>query len=282
MLGFLDATGRRWYLNPANADTNGDRTSDGIECAVLQDEGPGYDPEAVVDCDCDADGLPDPFDFDDDADAVPDQVDLTLGSSMGSDGLAYDPADPKSFDGDAPLQLTINNLGDKKPTLVDFQLRTEDAQHLTYAMNVMNWPSTDQEGQIQHVKGTTFSQARPGQVAYDPRLDDGDMRLIPMLEITFAAGDVPLPLTRPAIEVVANRAITATMLLSQNADDATRTDISFDFEDGRVVQRQLLRGRVPAGRRSPAGERPDGDGRDDGDAGGGGGAGPPRWRTAST
>ncbi len=231
VLGFTDAAGRRWYPDPASPDTNGDGISDGVECAVLTGAQPGYDPNAVVECDADADGLPDPFDFDDDADAVPDTVDLTQGSSMGKDGLTYDPGNPQPFDADGPLQLTINNLGDRKPVLVDFQLRTEDAQHLTYAMNVMDWPSTDQDGQIQHVKGTTFSQGRPGQVEYDPRLDDGDVRLIPMLEITLPAGDVPLPLTRPTIEIVADSAISVTIQLSQNADDAARTDLAFDFED---------------------------------------------------
>ncbi len=48
VLGFLDAAGRRWYLDPANADTNGDRSSDGIECAVLQDEGADYDPDVAI------------------------------------------------------------------------------------------------------------------------------------------------------------------------------------------------------------------------------------------
>ncbi len=84
---------------------------------------------------------------------------------------------------------------------------------------------------------------------YDPRLDDGDVRLIPMLEITFGADNVPLPLTRPAIEVMANRAITATMQLSQNAGDATRTDISFDFETAGSYSVNFYEGACP-----PAGD----------------------------
>ncbi len=107
--GFLDAAGRRWYLNPKNPDTNGDSRDDGSECPALKDI-TSLAPTAVVNCDSDGDGTPDAFDLDDDGDGVVDQADLTPGSSLGQDGKSFNPAAPKPFDADHPFSLQLNLL----------------------------------------------------------------------------------------------------------------------------------------------------------------------------
>ena len=42
-------------------------------------------------------------------------------------------------------------------TFVDLQLRPTNPAHLTYAFNVLDWPSGDAEGQVQRVLDTTFA-----------------------------------------------------------------------------------------------------------------------------
>ena len=121
------------------------------------------DPAATVACDSDGDGQPDPFDLDDDDDGVPDQIDISPTNSIGRDGNAYDPDAPLSFDYDHPLSLNLQNLTPGEPALVDIQLRPENPKHLTYAMNVLDWPAHDFEGQIQHVKASVFVGQRLGE-----------------------------------------------------------------------------------------------------------------------
>ena len=82
----------------------------------------------------------------------------------------------------------------------DFQLRPTNPKHLTYALNVLDWPSGDENGQVQRRTGndSTFADSMtPAQVEADPRAQNGDMRLIPMLEIELSGNtqSVPLPMT---------------------------------------------------------------------------------------
>ena len=82
--------------------------------------------------------------------------------------------------------------------LVDFQLRPTNPKHLTYALNVLDWPSGDENGQVQRRTGndSTFADSMtPAQVEADPRAQNGDMRLIPMLEIELSGNNIPLPMT---------------------------------------------------------------------------------------
>jgi hypothetical protein len=123
--------------------------------------------------DTDGDGVPDLFDRDDDGDGVEDGVDLSPASSMGS------------FSGSNPLLLKLNNLQAGFPTFVSLQLRPTDPAHLTYAFNVLDWPSGDTEGQVQRVLDTTFAdRMTQEEIQKDPRSANGDLRLIPMVEIT--------------------------------------------------------------------------------------------------
>ena len=59
--------------------------------------------------------------------------------------------------------------------------------HLWYTLNVLDWPQNDRDGQIQRVLDSTFyDQLSSEQIAAggaEPQLKDGDLRLIPTLEI---------------------------------------------------------------------------------------------------
>ncbi len=74
---------------------------------------------------------------------------------------------------------------------VEFQLRPENADHLWYSQNVLDWPEGDLQGNIQDADGKTFydvdSTTPPSPNA------NGDVRMVPMLEIRFAnaAGNLP-------------------------------------------------------------------------------------------
>ena len=188
---------KTWYSDPNNADSDGDGRPDGVECP----ERLNIDVDGAVDpatpcADTDGDGVPDLFDRDSDGDGVPDSIDLSPLTSRGQE---------TPFDRTAPFQLLVNNLqprpdgeGGYFPTLVDFQLRPENPEHLTYAMNVLDWPSGDEKGQIQRFRSndSTFADAMtPEEGGADPRAANGDLRLIPMLEIEMSGPNLPLPLT---------------------------------------------------------------------------------------
>ncbi|MBN1668152.1 MAG: LamG domain-containing protein, partial [Anaerolineales bacterium] len=253
--GFTYA-GKTWYLNPNNPDTNGDLQIDGYECPFLQDKIALPD-NYNLDCDINGDGIPDPFDRDDDNDLVPDSVDISPGTSMAADGQRYDPENPAVFDAQTPFSLKVSNLGAGYPVLVDVQLRPLDPQHLSYALNVLDWPMGDDEGQVQRGKNTTYATSdnpdvRNSSQPLDPQLGYGDMRLVPMLEVEFPAslGDqLPLPLTTPVITVSAqvNQADWASVVLEHidlPGDDA-QTRLTFSFANAGDYQVDLYQGACP-------------------------------------
>ncbi|MEJ5309992.1 MAG: LamG-like jellyroll fold domain-containing protein [Anaerolineae bacterium] len=178
----FDFGGRHWYLDPNSVDSNNDGRPDTIEC-------PGLGTTSQTCPDTDRDSTPDLFDRDDDGDGVPDRIDTAPTVVVGQ-------ATP--FNRERPFELVVNGLNANYPVLVDLQLRPVNPQHLTYALNVLDWPSGDEDGQVQRRRGndSTFADYMSAQDAdNDPRSRNGDTRLIPMLEVELAGNDLPLPLT---------------------------------------------------------------------------------------
>ena len=159
--GFTAANGRVWYLDPFSADSNGDGITDFMECT-----GTTFCP------DTDGDQLPDAFDPDNDNDGVPDVLDdaptqVISGGPGANGGLLGVPG--------GQLTLALSSYTSTLPLAVDFTIRPVNPAHLWYDGSVLDWPSDDREGQIQRVLDTTLGTTG--------RLANGDLRLVPMLEI---------------------------------------------------------------------------------------------------
>lgn len=204
---------QRWYSDPNNPDTDKDNLSDGLECperalittppvanACLDTNGDGV-PEQCEQLthtcrDTNADATPDMFARDSDGDGVADQVDVSPLTVLGAS---------TAFSRTNPFQLKVENLNPITgttnayyPVLVDFQLRPKNPKHLTYALNVLDWPGGDESGQVQRHAGNDSTFAKnltPAQIEADPRSLSGDLRLIPMLEIELSGNNIPLPMT---------------------------------------------------------------------------------------
>jgi hypothetical protein len=173
------AGGAARFSDPLQADTNQDGGPDGLECPSYRQQPTGTGdgsraadyqplPASPTACrDTDGNGNPDLFDRDNDGDGVEDGVDL-------SPQTRFDPA--QVYAGPKPYLLTVDGAA-PLPMYVDLQLRPKNPDHLTYSMNVLDWPAADSAGQIQRVLDKTFAD----HDAADSDL--GDMRLIPMLSI---------------------------------------------------------------------------------------------------
>jgi hypothetical protein len=191
--------GKQWYADPNNADTNNDGLADAQECWSSYTPG---DNSLPCDKDTDGDKVPDLFDTDNDADGVPDKIDLSPSSKMGSEDVP--------FSRESPFELAVSGLHPNYPVFVDFQLRPKNPAHLTYALNMLDWPSGDQEGQIQRHVGNNSTFQSAAQVAGQgstPQDANGDVRLVPMLEISipYDGGYGNLPTT---LDVLGTRAPT--------------------------------------------------------------------------
>ena len=192
---------QQWYLDPLSSDSNRDGALDGTECYIDPDT------DTLTCPDTDGNGIPDVFDDDNDGDGVRDLWDLAPNTVVGdlTNGLADD-----------VFRYNLTNYAADKPLYVDFQLRPTDPNHLWYTLNVLDWPSNDREGQIQRVFDTTFYDAfSGGDIALadnDPQFKDGDLRLIPMLEIVipFEEGHYAnLPVIDNAPVITATTPVTA-------------------------------------------------------------------------
>lgn len=178
--------GKLWYSDPNYYDTDMDAIPDAQECPQRQRESETHLSPDVPCQDTDGDGTPDLFDLDADDDGIPDKLDLSPTRQLGAANA------PFSYE--TPFHLIINDAQADKPLVVDLQVRPQNPAHLTYVMNVLDWPDGDRQGQVQRAKGNhaTFADVAPGGAARDA---NGDMRLIPMLEIEMNGVSIPLPLT---------------------------------------------------------------------------------------
>ncbi|MFN8497212.1 MAG: LamG-like jellyroll fold domain-containing protein [Anaerolineae bacterium] len=221
----FDFGGRHWYLDPLSPDTDRDGLLDGVECPELALDAAngrtalslfhalaGPNPPA-----CRATQsatTPDVFNRDSDGDGVPDSIDLSPTRAL---GVAAPYSDTH------PLVFNVGHIGTDAggrawPLLVDFQLRPTNPDHLGFALSVLDWPSNDTEGQVQRVKDTTFADhLTPQQVAADPNSRNGDLRLLPMLELRMAGDGMALPLTTTLQTSIAlTRDISGTLNLAQD------------------------------------------------------------------
>lgn len=184
--------GSRYPLDPLNADTNGDGQLDGTECFYNAGDG-------SLDCkDSDGDDIPDIAELDDDNDGVPDADDIAPTTVFGDMTTGIDGGE---------FSYTLDGLTADRMAYVDLQLRPTNPDHLWYTLNVLDWPSDDRAGQVQRVFDATFyeSLSADQRPHADPRSKNGDMRLIPMLEISmpYQAGhtrNLPALSGAPAID----------------------------------------------------------------------------------
>ncbi len=248
--GFLyPASGQRWYLDPRSPDTNGDGFSDGLECPALR-RGDASVAAIAAECDTDGDGIPNLFESDNDNDGVPDKVDLSPNQVADLNGIRGTGAGVTPFTRDQPFSLRVQGLQSGWPAFLDLQLQPENPKHLTYALNVLDWPAGDSEGQIQRVKNTTFATSDNPDIR---RPDDeagayGDMRLVPLLQIEMSGSSLPLKLTTPAITATVaggSSALTTTVRFERDATDTRTTHIKFAFERAGTYGAQILAGDCP-------------------------------------
>jgi hypothetical protein len=161
-----------YYTDPLEADSNQDGMPDGLEW-----KWPGTFHDTW---DLDGDGVPDLFDRDNDGDGVPDKLDLSPFS-----------APDKTFTRDDPLTLQVSDLNPGYVAYVELQFRPTITAQLRYAYNVLDWPY-DTAGQMQDLDGATFYDVNP-DLPMSPNAN-GDVKLVPMLEIRTAGTTSNLPL----------------------------------------------------------------------------------------
>lgn len=167
--------GQTWYADPLSPDSNNDGMADTIEWDANGDGQPD---------DTDGDNIPDLFDDDNDNDGVPDRKDLAPLTLVGA---------THGFAENNPFHLTIQDLEADKATLVDFQVRPQNEEHLWFAFNVLDWPQ-DSMAQVQDVDQATYADRATAE-GRNPASNEssGDTKLIPMLEIRMAADSANVP-----------------------------------------------------------------------------------------
>ncbi len=184
--------GQQWYSDPQKASTLDDTILDGQKCLT------------VPNCpDSDGDGTPDIADRDIDGDGVPNTVDQ---SPFKAGSQTFGP-ESQTFGPGTAMNLTINGLTDNAPTFVEFQVRPTNPDHLWYAFNVLDWPAGDKQGQIQRDERgfddpqTFFDVCVEQAIANGDNWqdvcnmsdDNGDIKLVPMLEIQVSGSSNNLP-----------------------------------------------------------------------------------------
>ncbi len=181
---------RRWYSDPLALDTDQDGIGDVQEWLIDADN------NGVPD-DTDGDGTPDLFDDDNDGDGVRDKLDLSPfeATARVDDSTGNIRASTRVFSESDPLSVIVNGLQPGTTTYLEFQVRPTNPDHLWYAFNVLDWPQGDDEGQVRDVDGATFAS---GDMDAAPTEANGDLKLVPMLEILLTGETDNLP---PASEL---------------------------------------------------------------------------------
>ena len=225
--------GQRWYLNPSDADTNVDGLIDSVECPALVDVADPRPADIRSQCDSDKDGIPNSFESDNDNDGVPDRVDLSPDEWADAKGKrSGQVTDVTPFNSKKPFTLTVQSLQEEWPVLVDLQMRPITPTHLAYSMNVLDWPGGDVDGQIQHKADTTFKESNNDDISNpdDDAGANGDMRLVPLLEVVITGAQIPLKLTEPAMTAIvgSGTALSSTVTLAPAANPAD-TQFTFDL-----------------------------------------------------
>ncbi len=215
----FEIKGRRWYTDPKNVDTNGDGLPDTLECwhentTLSLADAPS---NQACDKDSDGDGVPDLVEYDNDGDGVDDSVDISPFHRTQT-----------VFSSNNPFILQSNNLTPNEPLFVDFQIVPTSRQQLSYARNVLDWPQNDTKGQVVRTADTTFATGKPVNT-YPAAEENGDLRLVPLVEITIPAANAGkiLPTTR-SLNVtrsgVGRQAISATQQIWLTATVAFQAD----------------------------------------------------------
>jgi hypothetical protein len=165
-----------WYLDPLEADSNNDGLTDGAECNIWIANIALYDPNAACP-DTDGDGTPDIFDGDNDDDGVPDDLDIS--PQAHSD---------QNFSRANKFELRLENLEVNEPVMVDLQMRPTNPDNISFTGAVIDWPTGDHDGQITRYLDTTWANtANPDLQLTSPNAANGDVRVVPMLEVIIPA-----------------------------------------------------------------------------------------------
>jgi hypothetical protein len=240
---------QHWYLDPRNPDTNGDGWSDGLECPPLT-RGDTSVAAIAAECDTDGDGVPNLFESDNDNDGVPDKVDLSPNQVLDLNGIRGNGSGVAPFTSDQPFSIRVQGLQPGWPAFLDLQLRPENPKHLTYALNVLDWPADDTEGQIQHAKNTTFATSDNPEIRQpdDEAGAYGDMRLVPLLQIEMSGSSLPLKLTAPAVTATVaagSSVLSTTVRFEQDSADTKTTHIKFAFGQAGSYTAQVFADECP-------------------------------------
>lgn len=215
VVGFF-YNGRQWYTDPLQVDSNKDGIGDGSEWNRAG--------SAHATWDLDGDGTPDLFELDNDNDGVPDKLDISPFQ-----------ANDTVFGDQNPFSLSLTGLQPNNYTLVDLQIRPTNPNHLRYAYNVLDWPKGDFKGQVQDVDGKSFYAVDPSTNP-SPN-DNGDLKLVPMLEMRVSGSPSGLPLTStiPPVSLSltdkTGSGINGQVRLSQQGGAVSITGVSFSIPD---------------------------------------------------
>ena len=204
---------RLWYSDPNNADTNSDGLPDTVECWRDDTALDLISSPTTLACnrDSDLDGTPDIFEYDNDGDGVDDTIDLS--PFIQSDHV---------YNQQAPFSFQSNGLTPNEPLFVDFQLVPTSPNQISYARNVLDWPTNDTKGQVVRTQATTFATGKSSG-SYTPGDETGDLRLMPLVEITIPAEDAKSILPATDLLTVTRTGIGYTKVTSVTQSSQAKT-----------------------------------------------------------